>query len=348
MQNEGLVSVIVPVYKVESLLERCLNSIVKQTYSDLEIILVDDGSPDSCGDLCDRWAAVDKRIRVIHKTNGGLGFARNSGLDIATGEYVVFIDSDDFIKEKYVELLINQMIHCNADLVVGGFIRKRSNGVEIENPVTNSICVVEQPEIVGKILLPVIGAEPTFQQDVEREMCVWRNMYRKSIIDDLSLRFVSEREYVSEDIFFNMIYFMNTQRAVLIPECIYYYWDNGTSLTNTYRADRFEKYCKMFVRQEEILKEHQLYERAKLRLYRTFIMKVKKCIALLASANISFSKKRTECMAILENPLLNCVVQEYSNSNTFSTKQAFVLHCMKRKKSCMLLLFYMLVNTRKH
>lgn len=144
MLNKGLVSVIVPIYNVETFLERCLNSIVKQSYTNLEIILVDDESPDNCGDICDRWAERDNRIKVIHKKNGGLGFARNSGLDIATGEFVAFVDSDDYITYDFIEKYVNHMILEDADLVIGGLTRKFIDGSEIKKQVTDSTVIVEK------------------------------------------------------------------------------------------------------------------------------------------------------------------------------------------------------------
>ena len=101
----AVISVIVPVYKVEKFLDRCINSIIQQTFTNLEIILVDDGSPDRSGEICDEWKMKDKRIRVIHKENGGLSDARNKGLDVATGDYVAFIDSDDWIDPDMFQLL---------------------------------------------------------------------------------------------------------------------------------------------------------------------------------------------------------------------------------------------------
>ena len=103
---DTLISVIIPVYKVENYLEKCIVSVVEQTYRTLEIILVDDGSPDRCGAICDEWEKKDKRIKVIHKSNGGLSDARNYGLDIAQGTYIVFVDSDDWVTGKYVEKLL--------------------------------------------------------------------------------------------------------------------------------------------------------------------------------------------------------------------------------------------------
>ena len=112
------ISIIVPVYKVEAYLDRCVESIVNQTYQNLEIILVDDGSPDTCGAMCDAWAEKDSRIRVIHKSNGGLSDARNAGMAIATGEYIAFVDSDDWIDEKMISVLYARLQSDQSDISV--------------------------------------------------------------------------------------------------------------------------------------------------------------------------------------------------------------------------------------
>lgn len=114
---DALVSIVIPVYKVENYLDRCMSSVLGQTYQNLEIIMVDDGSPDRCPQLCDEYASRDSRIRVIHKENGGLSSARNAGLDIMSGDYCFFVDSDDFIHEGAVEYLVNLSIKYNSDLV---------------------------------------------------------------------------------------------------------------------------------------------------------------------------------------------------------------------------------------
>lgn len=115
------VSIIVPAYKVESTLNRCVDSIRKQTLEDIEIILVDDGSPDNCPRMCDDLAIIDERIKVIHKTNGGLGYARNSGIEIASGEYIAFIDSDDYIEPNMMQRLYDFASKKNCDVVYGGY-----------------------------------------------------------------------------------------------------------------------------------------------------------------------------------------------------------------------------------
>lgn len=113
-----LVSIIVPVYRVEDYLHPCVDSMIQQTYKQIEIILVDDGSPDNCGKICDQYAQQDKRIRVVHKKNGGLSDARNAGLDIAKGEYITFIDSDDWVREDYIEILYGLLKSTDSDIAV--------------------------------------------------------------------------------------------------------------------------------------------------------------------------------------------------------------------------------------
>ena len=121
-----MISIIVPVYKVEKYLDRCIESVLAQTYTDFELILVDDGSPDNCPAMCDAWAEKDSRIRVIHKPNGGLSSARNAGLDIMKGEYVTFIDSDDTVLPNYLERLLTALTVNSADVSVCSLKRANS------------------------------------------------------------------------------------------------------------------------------------------------------------------------------------------------------------------------------
>lgn len=125
---DKLVSVIVPVYNVEQYLDKCIESIINQTYKTIEIILVDDGSLDTCPQKCDYWATLDKRIKVIHKNNEGVGFARNAGIDVASGEYIVFLDSDDYILSNAIEIMLNRIERDQSDLVAAQKVKVFSDG----------------------------------------------------------------------------------------------------------------------------------------------------------------------------------------------------------------------------
>ena len=126
--RKGVVSVVLPIYNVEKYLNRCIKSVINQSYKNLEIILVDDGSPDNCPTLCDEWAKKDNRIKVIHKKNAGLGYARNTGIENATGEYICFFDSDDYIALDTIEKAYSLAVQEKSDMVVFGFCNVKANG----------------------------------------------------------------------------------------------------------------------------------------------------------------------------------------------------------------------------
>lgn len=150
-KNEPLISIVVPVYNVEQYLEKCVKSIVKQTYKNLEIILVDDGSPDKCGCICDKLSEKDKRIRVLHKNNGGLSDARNAGIDIATGRYISFIDSDDYIEKDYIKILYDSIKNDNSDMAIGAHTVLYENGTILKKA-TGEKSVLEPKTVLERIL----------------------------------------------------------------------------------------------------------------------------------------------------------------------------------------------------
>ena len=147
MAND-LISIIVPVYKVEEFLEECLDSILAQTYTNLEIILVDDGSPDNCGKICDEYVSKDSRIKVIHQDNGGLSSARNAGLDIAIGEYIGFVDSDDYIESNFFEELYKSITENDSDLAICGV---KKIGMENRSDFYGNKCL-KQTEYLKELL----------------------------------------------------------------------------------------------------------------------------------------------------------------------------------------------------
>ena len=143
MEKEDLISIVIPVYKVEKYLEKCVESVINQTYKNLEILLVNDGSPDNCPKICDEYAQKDNRIKVIHKENGGLSDARNAGIDVATGKYITFIDSDDYISNDYVEYMYNLAQKHNAQIATCEF-----EIVYLEDELKNDSEYIEDIEVL--------------------------------------------------------------------------------------------------------------------------------------------------------------------------------------------------------
>lgn len=174
--NEGpLISVIVPVYKVEEYLARCVDSILGQTYRNLEILLVDDGSPDRCGAICDEYAARDSRIRVIHKENGGLSSARNAAIDVARGEYIGFVDSDDWIEPETYEALLEMALQENVKLACGGRFDVSSKTGEK----TPGLCPPKREVISGEELCGRI-----FTWD-NVDSAAWDKLYHRSLFREI-------------------------------------------------------------------------------------------------------------------------------------------------------------------
>lgn len=239
------VSIIVPVYKVEKYLDRCINSLVNQTLKNIEIILVDDGSPDSCPEMCEGWAKKDGRIKVIHKENQGLGHARNTGLSAATGEYIGFADSDDYVAEDMYEKLFSAAKSENADIAMCGFCCVGGIMTEKKDARENINCFDKYTVFRGKeingLMLDISGAKPDERQDSKYGFSSVKNIYRAETLKKNNIRFLSERKVASEDVFFLLDFLLKAECAVGIPGAYYYYCRNGESLSKSYRGDRFEK-----------------------------------------------------------------------------------------------------------
>lgn len=243
----GLVTVVLPIYNVENYLDRCIKSVVSQTYENLEILLIDDGSTDSCSEMCDEWAKKDSRIKVIHKENQGLGMARNTGIENANGEYICFFDSDDYIASDTIEKAYGQAVDDKADAVFFGI-----NFCDEKGKVTDSfICplgkVKYENEQVRNFFLPEFIAPDPDGDGVKlfyMSPCIL--LYSMSTIKRCNWRFVSEREIISEDVYSLLSLFKHVSKVSVLPEAFYYYCTNGSSLSRSYRKDRFEKLCRFY------------------------------------------------------------------------------------------------------
>lgn len=171
MQNP-LISVIVPIYNVEKYLDKCVQSILAQTYTNLEIFLVDDGSPDRCGEMCDEYARQDSRVKVIHKPNGGLSDARNVAIDVANGEWIVFIDSDDFVTNDHIKTLYELTTKYNTKIAASQFIElPEGESIQIDNKNITSECLDKK------------GALATMFYQDKFETSAWGKIYAKSLFD---------------------------------------------------------------------------------------------------------------------------------------------------------------------
>ncbi len=244
--SQPKVSIIVPVYNVEKYLERCMSSLVNQSLKDIEIILVNDGSKDASAQICDKYAQEDIRVKIIHKINEGAGIARNTALKIATGKYIGFVDSDDFIENNMFEILYDKAEYYNSDLVMSGVIFVDGNmfskqGEYIRKTYFEKDTLFETDDEIKTLRMGIIGSLPDDAEDSKYGMSVWKNLFRSEIIKENNLCFQSERKIFSEDAMFMIDYISCINKAVGIPEAFYNYCRNGESLSKAYRNDRFDK-----------------------------------------------------------------------------------------------------------
>jgi len=244
--DEPLISIIVPIYKVENYIRCCIDSILNQTYRNLEIILVDDGSPDNCPGICDEYKGIDKRIKVIHKKNGGLSSARNAGLDIASGQYIGLIDSDDFIESDMYEALYAASEKYNADISVCGRYIVEGNRI-------TSYSDTEEPKVYNRYQALRQIVLDDFYNGINNY--AWDKLYKKSLFDNI--RYPEGKHF--EDIFTTYKLFSISSKIVHIQSPKYYYLQREDSIigsTNT--ASRYDYYmantqCLEFIKKVEPL-----------------------------------------------------------------------------------------------
>lgn len=239
--NDIKVSIIVPIYNVEKYLDRCMDSLLNQTLKDIEIIMVDDGSPDNCPQMCDEYAKKDNRVKVVHKKNAGLGFARNSGLDVAKGEYIAFVDSDDYVGLNMYKTLYDRAEADKCDAVFCGFRTELKQNKWVYSDEVDADKLWRGKD-VQLFMLDMIASGAGVKAERLYQMSVWHSIYKRSIIEDNHLRFVSEREVASEDIPFQVDYLSKANTVAYIKEMYYSYCLNGTSLTATLKPEKYARY----------------------------------------------------------------------------------------------------------
>lgn len=240
--DNPLVSVIVPVYNVEKYVGRCVDSLLNQTLSNIEIILVDDGSTDSSGGICDGYAAKDTRIKVIHQANRGLGLSRNSGIEIATGEYIGFVDSDDCVSTEMFRILYENASRFVADISYCSYLKfQNENEIKQKREISNCTEVWEGKKEIREYMLDRVGLPPRKKEDCRFGASVCCGIFSSKIIRTLNARFVSERQLIAEDMVFDIDVIPYCNKIVHTNAELYYYRHNPNSLTTRYVADRFER-----------------------------------------------------------------------------------------------------------
>lgn len=315
------ISIVVPVYNVEKYLKQCVESLLEQTIAPYEIILVDDGSTDGSGAICDAFAAEHETVFVVRQKNAGLGMARNAGLERVTGDYVIFVDSDDFCQKDMVEKMQEVVEETDCDTCKTSF-----NRVDLECRFLNAETIepgtFRGQEVRAMVLPRLIGSAPDKKDSVPPSACC--TMYSMAVIRENGLRFVSEREWISEDIIFNIQYFSLAENVVLSSYIGYNYRVNPHSLSTKYMPDRLERCVAMYHKEVELLQEKGLYELCRYRLMRQFFIYLQMCFSQLKASGLAPGEQRREISRICSDPLVRQIAGGYPAGKLGLQQRAFV------------------------
>ncbi len=332
------VSIVVPVYNTEKYLKQCIDSLTSQTLEEIEIIIVDDGSKEECAFLCDEISKTDSRIKVVHKQNGGLGLARNTGIGVATGEYIGFVDSDDYVDSQMYKSLYDAAVKNDADLCLSGISFVGGNTFSKSGDYTEKHYfdkdTVFENEGIKELLLGVVGALPNEPDDSRYGVSVCKNIFKRSLLNDRKIDFFSERKIISEDTLFMVDFIKCCKKAVGIYGAFYCYRRNDESLSKSYKADRFEKVLIFLSCLEEHLKDVLKKEEYELYLNRL----IQGYARVVASQEIVYAKDkktghftlRGRLEEICTNKKIVCALKKYP-WHKLPKKQAAFAFAMKYK-----------------
>lgn len=316
-KDKMLVSIIVPVYKAEDYLDECVNSVLNQTYKNIELLLIDDGSPDNSGKLCDEIAERDERVKVFHKENGGTHTARNLGIEKSSGTYLMFMDPDDWLDIDTVENLVNKIQQDDLDVIrfnfikeFGNYSKKKENTFLQEKIYRNRECKEICRQSVG-----LIFQELKHPENLNFLASVCFNIYKKSRIVENNLSFYSIRELGTfSDGLFNIEFYMHCDSFLFIDRGFYHYRKtNVGSATSNYRESFLEKQNFLFSKIQDLIENSDIENIALACKNRIAIGVMELCLNVLKSKH-SFSNRYKEIKEILQNKTQKEALQRFDIS----------------------------------
>lgn len=308
-----LISVIVPVFNVETKLRRCIDSILAQTFTDFELILVDDGSPDNSGKICDEYSKSCDKITVIHKKNGGLSDARNAGLRRATGSFVMFLDSDDYVAHNCFQLLFEGN---KADLVIGTIVWAYENGVLIDQEPRKDEMIMCS-EFEDKI--PSLLSE-------RRLNYIHAKLYRRSIIVNNRLSFEDDMITSAEDTVFNFTFLKYCNSIYICSHPVHYYMQYSGGLASRFYPDRYERFCRLNTFLIETCKSMYIYnEQIENEINKRRVLSAVWCVdGIVDNKDITYSEKVRLLNCICDDNDLKSIMETISLDGTERLKDLFV------------------------
>ena len=321
--KKGLVSVVVPVYNVEKYLNDCIQSLVEQSYKNLEILLIDDGSSDSSPILCDKWAEKDERVKVIHKENEGAGKSRNKGINIATGEYIFFLDSDDYVKRDLVSKCVSLINQEKSAAVMYGVELVNDSGKVLERyvPYSNKY-VYLGGEVLEQFLPEMIYSENEEKNNLKAPACM-AFFYSMDVIKRNDWHFESETEYISEDLFSILKLMKYINKVIVLDESLYCYRKGHLSLSSSSRMSDYTLIKKFYEQCMELCNKNLYSDKTKKNIGYPYISFTIVCLKSIVLQNKSINVIYKELCKILSDDQLSTAISNLNYENEKSSKKLF-------------------------
>lgn len=337
------VSIIVPIYNVEKFLDRCIRSLLSQTLKDIEIILVDDESPDKCPEICDEYARNDSRIKVIHKKNAGLGMARNSGIEVAIGEYITFCDSDDFVDSNTYQTIYHK---CKSnDLDMCCFQYRRIS--EDETKILYSSHLPEQyfqgPKEVNRFIIDLIGKNYEDKSSYNYNMSSCMALFRRDLFTKSHIRYPNERIVASEDLVFLLYFLPFVNKIGIVPDVLYNYRVNPNSISQNFSKEKYDRLMNLLIEVKSYCENNYDYEVYKNHYFSQQLRIFKIILKHISISQFSFTKKNRLIEKLTKDPQLSAFYHDPVR-HKYGLANNIYIFCMKHHIS---LFFILLYNIRK-
>ncbi len=332
-----LISIIIPVYNTSKYLKQCLNSVINQSYNNLQIILVNDQSTDNSLEICYDYSNKDERIEVITKENEGLGLTRNAGLRLAKGKYVTFLDSDDWFEINHIENLYKLIKKYNVDLVIGTNTRCTDDGkpLYVTNLPLSGLMGIKK--IKEQLIPSMMSADKESKKDLGIPMSVCFNLYTTDIINTYNLKFPSERYCISEDFFFNIDFLNRSSKVFISNEKGYFYRFNPISITRGFDEKQINRTFNFYTEIKEKLNEKEYGKDMKYRIKRGTLAKVRSLLMMISRSGIPLKNKRMLIKRILESNVVRECFDEFS-LKYYRVNLRIIMYCIKKEMINSLLL----------
>jgi len=341
------VSIIIPVFNVESYLCKSLDSVLKQTLKEIEIIIINDGSTDNSLKICRKFERKDKRIKLINQVNKGVSAARNVGLKMATGEYIGFVDPDDWIEPTMFEYMYKSTTLNNAELTMCEYLVEKGKDIELK-PLNFEKLILEGSEIRDLLIGNLIGANHLFKQDDVIMGSVCRLLVKRSTLEYLEIEF-NEDIALMEDLIFCIEYLIRINKVSIVRKPLYHYVKNNYSAVNSYRENKEDELKLVFHKIKDLLERENIYndflKKMEIRYIRIYLL------SITNEANIGNPKRKSEKISSIKqycnNKTLNKYIQKVDTRN-YSIKHRILLFLVNRKYAFIIYYYYMIINKKKN